>query len=762
MIFSNNSAKLFGMSANNSDHSSAESGEATNLPRAIVVALWVGVGISTSVLILAAFILIFGDEQTFPGRQNLVFLLLVNLALLAGLAGLVGFRVARRFAGRKYGEPAPRLHLRFIAMFSLAAAAPAILMALFLGGVLTRGVEYWFGERVNTVVESAAETAAVIVEQQSRQALNEIQLMAFDLSGAEPVAAFSEDPETYTAYFRRQAIVRGFQAVYLVDSEGNILVRAEEGGSQEYIRPSARLYQLALGGDLGVSDPQNATGNDPALRALLLMPAYEDAFLYVTLDVDLSLLLRAQAALDDFRSATESEAETRLVFILVYLETAFLILLGAVWLALSAATRVVRPVASLVQAAEQVRQGNLDTRVEVKRDDDEIATLGRAFNRMTRQLRGQRRELVMAHNQSENRRAFTEAVLSGISAGVIRIDDQDRITLANRPACDLLGRDEDQLVGQELAQVSPELESVAIQARQRPGDIASSQIELSEDEERPISLNVRAGLDPDAGLILTFDDVSRLVAAQRSAAWRDVARRIAHEIKNPLTPIQLSAERLQRCYRKQVNEDDVETFDRCVATIVRQVSDIGRMVDEFSSFARMPQPKIEPVGMTDLIRNVVFAQRVASPAISIEFTHPENDLFADCDERLAAQALANIVKNAAESVTARMETVSGTKRKGRIQLTLSETGGFAEITVRDNGLGWPLANRERLTEPYMTTREKGTGLGLAIVKRVMEDHRGLLELDQPRGGDGAIVKLKFPVSIQNGPDIASATENAQV
>lgn len=750
------------MSVDKSDHSIPDFPEAMHLPRIVVAALWAGVGISTAIIVSAAFVLIFGDDQTFPGRDNLVILLLLNLVLLGGLAGLVGFRVARRFAGRKYGEPAPRLHLRFIAMFSLAAAVPAILMALFLGGVLTRGVEYWFGERVNTVVESAADTAAVIVEQQSQQALNEIQLMAFDISGAEPVAAFSQDPATYTAYFRRQVIVRGFQSAYLVDGVGNILVRAEDAGSPEYVSPSGRLYQLARDGDLGVSDPEQATGIEPALRGLLLLPAYEDVFLYVTLDVDLSLLQRAQAALDDFRSATQSEAETRLVFILVYLETAFLILLGAIWLALSAATRVVRPVASLVRAAEQVRQGNLDTRVEVNREDDEIATLGRAFNRMTRQLRGQRRELVMAHNQSENRRAFTEAVLSGISAGVIRIDDQDRITLANRPACDLLGRDEDQLVGQKLAQVSPELESVAIQARQRPGDIASSQIELSEDEERPISLNVRAGLDPDAGLILTFDDVSRLVAAQRSAAWRDVARRIAHEIKNPLTPIQLSAERLQRRYRKQVDEDDVETFDRCVATIVRQVSDIGRMVDEFSSFARMPQPKIEPVGMSELIRNVVFAQRVASPAVTIEFVQPETDIFAECDERLAAQALTNIIKNAAESVTARVEAIAGTKQTGRIHVTLSESNGYAEITIRDNGLGWPLANRERLTEPYMTTREKGTGLGLAIVKRVMEDHRGQLELDQPDDGQGAIVRMKFPISGRNGPNIASATENAQV
>ena len=750
------------MSADTNDKSPQTPGEPLSLPKGLAVGLWTGVTVSLTLLVYAASILIFGDDQSFPGRRNLIYLLVANLAVLLAVAAMVGYRVARRFAGRKYGEPAPRLHLRFVAMFSLAAAAPAILMALFLGGVLTRGVEYWFGERVNTVVESAATTARAIVEQQAEEALNEIQLMAFDLSQSDPVAAFSEDRDTYNSYFRRQVIVRGFDSAYLVDGEGNIRARAEDAGAPEFVPPSSRLYELARGGDLGLSDPDQLTENDPALRALLLLPAYSDTFLYVTLDIDLTLLQRAQAALDDYRAATQSEAETRLVFVLVYIETAILILLGAIWLALSAATRVVRPVSSLVRAAEQVRQGNLEARVEVKREDDEIATLGRAFNRMTRQLRGQRRELVMAHNQSERRRAFTEAVLSGVSAGVIGLDDQDNITLVNRPACDLLGRTEEELVGKKLAAISPELESVAVQARQRQGEQAEAQIELAEQEDHPISLNVRAGLDQEAGLIITFDDVSRLVAAQRSAAWRDVARRIAHEIKNPLTPIQLSAERLQRRYRKQIDEADGGTFDRCVETIVRQVNDIGRMVDEFSSFARMPQPRIERVGLRELIRNVVFAQRVATPSITVEFDEDTPDIAADCDERLAAQALTNIVKNASESVIARVEGDAQNDAPGRIELILRAVDDFAEITITDNGLGWPIVNRDRLTEPYMTTREKGTGLGLAIVKRVMEDHGGRLELDSPQTGAGAIVRMKFPLSHEVGPDIASEEESAQV
>lgn len=696
----------------------------------------------------SAFAFLEGDQGGSAGNAFVIPVLIANLVLILGLAGIVGFRVARRFMGRRYGEPAPRLHLRFLAMFAAAAVAPTLLVAVFLGGVLTRGVEYWFGERVSTIVENSATVARETIERETAEALEQMPLMAFDLNQEGPVEGFRSSRIQYVQYLRQQAIVRGFRAAYIIDSNGTVLARAETSEGVTFTPPSARLFELAREeeGDVAVTDSDQATTVGESRRALMQLTAYDDAYLYVYLNVDLSLLRRAQDALDDYRETRDGEVRTRGVFILIYTEAALLILLGAIWLALSAATRVVRPVANLVTAAERVRRGDLDSRVEVKREDDEIAALGRAFNRMTRQLRGQRRELIASHAQAEHRRAFTEAVLAGVSAGVLGLDDEGRITLVNRSACLLLDRDEEQLIGAHLGDVAPELEVTAAEARRRAGYVAERQVELQGSDETVLSLNVRAAMNEDAGLVLTFDDVTRLVAAQRNAAWRDVARRIAHEIKNPLTPIQLSAERLRRKFRDRVEGKDQETFDRCTDTIVRQVSDIGRMVDEFSTFARMPTPNVGPVEMGEMVQEAVFAQRVASPAIKFSFNRPPVPVHADCDARLASQALANILKNASESVVARCDQEGSKGDTGRIVVELLSSGGQVTIEVRDNGLGWPTPDRERLTEPYMTTREKGTGLGLAIVKRVMEDHHGALELDTPEAGRGAIVRLVFPES----------------
>lgn len=718
------------------------------LPRIVSGLLGAGFVVAMLAIGWAALAFLGGGQEDTVGADLVLPVLIANLVLILGLAVLVGFRVARRFVGRRYGEPAPRLHLRFLAMFSAAAVAPTLLVAVFLGGVLTRGVEYWFGERVSTIVENSATVARETIDRETAEALEQMPLMAFDLNQDGPVEGFRSSRIQYVQYLRQQAIVRGFRAAYIVDSDGTILARAETSEGVTFTPPSSRLFELAREeeGDVAVTDSDQATAVGDARRALMQLSAYDDAYLYVYLNVDLSLLRRAQDALDDYRETRDSEARTRGIFILIYSEAALLILLGAIWLALSAATRVVRPVANLVTAAERVRRGDLDSRVEVKREDDEIAALGRAFNRMTRQLRGQRRELIASHAQAEHRRAFTEAVLAGVSAGVLGLDDSGRITLVNRSACMLLEKDEDALIGAYLSDIAPELEATAAEARRRAGHVAERQVELHAADEAVLSLNVRAAMNEDAGLVLTFDDVTRLVAAQRNAAWRDVARRIAHEIKNPLTPIQLSAERLRRKFRDRVEGKDQETFDRCTDTIIRQVSDIGRMVDEFSTFARMPTPDVGPVEMGEMVQEAVFAQRVASPAIKFTYNRPPVPVLAECDSRLASQALANILKNASESVTARCDQ-DGTKGDaGRISVELTAASEQVTITVSDNGLGWPTADRERLTEPYMTTREKGTGLGLAIVKRVMEDHQGALELDTPASGQGAIVRLVFPAS----------------
>ncbi|MCC5997333.1 MAG: HAMP domain-containing protein [Oceanicaulis sp.] len=673
-------------------------------------------------------------------------LLAGTVLLVAGLAIAVVLRAARRVRGRKFAEPAPRLQMRFITLFAVAAIAPAILMAGFHALVLNRGIEFWFGERVTTLVEASAEMG----REWPRVALSFVTLqfrsIADNLSDPAAVRALQESRILYRNYLTQQAMVRNFPALYVIDSQATVLARSEEApGTPSFAAPSRFMFEVADDGDIGASDPVMRSDEPDFLRLLIRLPDYDDAYLYAVWFEDFSMLSAPQAAIASFREAVEREQQMRASFFSVYALAAVLILVGAIWLALSASQRVTAPVSRLVSAAERVRRGDLEARVQVGRDHDEIAALGRAFNRMTRQLSSQRKALLETNAENERRRAFIEAVLTGVSAGVIGLDGERRITLVNRSAALMLGFEPSDLVGRPLAEAAPVFLDVVEEVARRPSDIAESQIDLPDADGAVVNLNVRAGHDDQDGVVLTFDDVTRLVSAQRNAAWRDVARRIAHEIKNPLTPIQLSAERLRRKYRKTVIEHDVETFDRCVDTIVRQVSDIGRMVDEFSAFARMPAPKMEAADLSEIARGAVFAQRVASPGVRLSLDGPEPGPLVECDSRLASQALANILKNAAESVTARMERDSA-KNPGLIAVRVYEDDGFGVIEARDDGLGWPVADKARLTEPYMTTREKGTGLGLAIVRRVMEDHGGRLDLDDPAPGEtGAVVRLAFPL-----------------
>jgi two-component system nitrogen regulation sensor histidine kinase NtrY len=492
-----------------------------------------------------------------------------------------------------------------------------------------------------------------------------------------------------------------------------------------------------------------------AMRALYRLRSYPDAYLYVVRPVEkgiVSHLVEADASLVAYRDAAQNRRKIQTIFALSYAETALLVLVGAVWLGLAAATAITGPVARLVQAAGKVAGGDLSARVDADNDPEEIAVLSRAFNSMTHDLQAQQEAIRAAHEDAERRRQFIETVLAEVSAGVIGLDSRGRISAANRQAEVLLGLSGDRTRGQKLAEVAPEIAAVAEQAGR--GAEAEAEVDLARGRETR-RLRVRASRIED-GLVLTFDDITRLVTAQRNAAWRDVARRIAHEIKNPLTPIQLSAERLRKKYRKDIADGELETFDRCTDTIVRQVDAIRQMVDEFSSFARMPAPKFAEQDASELIRAAVFAQRVASPDIDVELVEPVPEIRLVADERMLTQALTNLLKNAAEAVAARRTA----KPKGRIRARLVSDETGVAFEVEDNGVGLPAKDRDRLTEPYVTTREKGTGLGLAIVKRILEDHGGELELTDARKGAGALAILRFPPSARARPAPKSATVTA--
>jgi two-component system nitrogen regulation sensor histidine kinase NtrY len=449
-------------------------------------------------------------------------------------------------------------------------------------------------------------------------------------------------------------------------------------------------------------------------------------------------LIQFDKSVNDYRDTEKRRGTLQTLFALSYLSTAWLVLLAAVWLGLSNATRIAEPIGALADAAARVASGELAVRVKAGSARDEVQALGRAFNRMSEQIEAQRDALVRARSDAEQRSGFTQAVLSGVSAGVVGLDRSGRVTAINRSAETLLNLPLDTAVGRRLADLAPEFGEM-LNLAPANGEEAI-RVDLVRDTDAR-HLSVRASAAPGGeGLVLTFDDMTKLISAQRQEAWKDVARRIAHEIKNPLTPIQLSAERLKKKYSQEIASDR-ETFDRCIDTILRQVADIGRMVDEFSTFARMPVPRMAEEDLAEIVRSAAFGQRLAFADTRFDVETPEGGAPVRCDGRLIAQALTNLLKNAAEAIQTR-RLADGEPKEGRVLVRLSEQGGEVRIDVIDNGAGFPAKERNRLVEPYVTTRAKGTGLGLAIVQRVAEDHGGRLELgDAPGGGPGARVSM---------------------
>ncbi len=713
----------------------------TEAPRGVLASPGLMGGCYAVALALTGVAIFLGTSPTLTGPLGpasplvLALLALGAAVLVPPAAGLVR-RMVRLLRARERDVGA-RLHLRFIFLFALAAVAPAVIVALFFGVLVTRGIDNWFNARVETVVENSATVAQSYVDEQQRYIGQHVGGMAQALEAAAP--AMADSPVVFSRFLRDLTEDNGFAAAYVIDRDGRVLARAEGEGSPSFLDPPVESFHVADSNEVELVPFEQSD----LFRALYRLRGYPDAYLYVARPVDPGIfrhLRLTEASLGAYRQAAVSRSRIRGAFVASYLETVLLVLVGAVWLGMEAAGGIAAPVARLVQAAGRVSAGDLSARVAIGRDPEEIAALSRAFNRMTRDLEQQRGDLRAAHEDAEARRQFTEAVLLGVSAGVIGLDQAGRISAVNRQADELLGLDPEGRDGRLLADVAPELAGVAARALEAENE-AEEDVDVTRhgDTRR---LRVRARRNAQ-GLVLTFDDITRLVAAQRNAAWRDVARRIAHEIKNPLTPIQLSAERLRRKYRSEIT-GDLETFDRCTDTIVRQVGDIGRMVDEFSAFARMPAPTFAANDPAELLREAAFAQRVADPEVTVEIAEPPDDLTLMCDGRIVGQALTNVLKNAAEAIAARR--AGEPALEGRIHASLVASAGSIDFVIEDNGVGLPAKDRDRLIEPYVTTRAKGTGLGLAIVKRILEDHGGDLLLGDAAEGPGARVILAFPIS----------------
>jgi two-component system nitrogen regulation sensor histidine kinase NtrY len=680
-----------------------------------------------------------------PDPNTVVVLLYLDTVLLLLLGAIVVRQLVRVWAERRRGLAGSGLHVRLVILFSLVAVTPAILVAVFSALFLHFGIQAWFSERVRTAVEASSAVAQAYLGEHRQSIRAEAFAMANDLNREAPTLMHS--PELFDELLANQAGLRSLSEAAVVDGNGRVIAQAALSLTltldlvpQEAIEQADRGQVVLL-----------PTERDDRVRAAIKLNRFIDAYLVIGRFIDPQILgeiQRTEMAVAQYRRLEQSREGILITFVMIFVIVALLLLLAAVWMGLTLATHISRPISSLIAAAERVRNGDLTVRLKPTTTMGEFGMLGRAFNRMASQLQSQQEGLLRANRNLDERRRFTEAVLSGVSAGVIGLDARTTINLPNRSASELLGFDLDAARGTPLAEVVPEMASLIKDAVEQPDRSWHSEVRLIR-AARPKTLIVRIAAErlqgEVIGYVVTFDDITALVLAERKAAWADVARRIAHEIKNPLTPIQLASERLKRKYSREIKSDP-ETFVACTETIIRQVEDIGRMVDEFSSFARMPRPELKREDLGELVRQAVFLERNRYPSIHIDLSLPEQPLHLLCDSRQVSQALINILKNAAEAVSGR-DGDPAILPPGRIGVTLrresnAEVQSLIIVDIEDNGRGLPKENRDRLTEPYVTTRAKGTGLGLAIVKKIMEDHNGDLFLEDRESG-GTRVSLIF-------------------
>ncbi|GAA0536216.1 PAS domain-containing sensor histidine kinase [Rhizomicrobium palustre] len=692
-------------------------------------------------------------DGTPPG---LIALGLVNLAMVLALGTLIAWRLVRLWAERRSGHAGSQLHARLVMTFSLIAVVPTILVAVFAAVTLNQGVEAWFSSQVKQVARNGAQVAEAYQLEHERTLTADAREIANALQKDPEIFDWKTDKVQLGILFAKlQDMTRnhGLKASFVIDSSGGVLSRTVPINNRNpnlaaAPQPTAEAWNIARDGTI-VIDGKPDQG---IVYALVRLTALNDAYLVLVRTVDPKVIgyyQRTQEYYDQYKATERNKSSILFTFASLYAAVSMVILLAAIWLGLWAANRIVRPISRLISAAERVSEGDLKAQVLIERGDDEMGALGAAFNRMTHQLDAQRGALIAANQQNEERRRFTETVLAGVSAGVIGLDGDGKITIVNRAAARLLNAAPEELEGQHYAEAVPELAALIRRAIQEPVGRASGEATVKRGSStRQLSVQVTSEQGRQAsGYVATFDDITDLVSAQRTAAWADVARRIAHEIKNPLTPIQLSAERLKRRYLERVGEDS-QVFEQCTNTIIRQVGDIGRMVDEFSSFARMPTPVMRRECAQELVSQPLFLQREAHPEITFDSDLPKEMVYLECDGRLVSQALTNIIKNATEGIASRF--AQGDDLPGKILVAIETSDSLVAFRVTDNGIGLPAEHRHRLTEPYVTTRAKGTGLGLAIVRKVMEDHGGeiLLE-DAAEDGKGARVSLVFPLKQRN-------------
>jgi two-component system, NtrC family, nitrogen regulation sensor histidine kinase NtrY len=709
--------------------------------------------IAASLSSLTTFLLLNGLTPVVPSHYVVLGSLGLTAVLVTVLIGIVVFQIVKLLKARKRQAAGAGLHFQIAGVFSLVALIPAVLMAIFATVSLEHAFDTLFSTRVKTIVSNSVDVAQSYLAESAAVIRSDMLGIARELEGN--ITSFRDDRANFDRLFTAVVSMRNLPSAYLIDSSGKLLASASGDGSDYRAPPPPDIARAADGRIVFLSwDLSNG------MAALKKLPAFGDVYLNVIRPVNQNvyrLVLRTQVNMLDFNALEHARGQYETIFAIMYVLLALTLLTTAIWTGLAFANRLVMPIRKLIAAAQEVSQGNLNIQLDEGFARDDIGRLGTTFKKMTVDLQTQRAGIMDANAQLDERRRFIEAVLSGVTAGVIGLDPEGNVTLINRSARDLLRLKGEKLMGKPLIAAVPEFAEIIDKSRKsgRAKPVHAQVTIVRESGEHNFAVQVTREEEGQSsyGVVVTFDDITELTVAQRTSAWADVARRIAHEIKNPLTPIQLSAERIRRKYGDSITTDK-EIFDKCIATIVRHVGDIGRMVDEFSSFARMPNAVFADEDIAETVKEAVILFQMSQHDIEYKLELPAGRFHALCDRRLLTQAVTNLVKNASEAVEAYQSGNGKEPEKGRVVIRVQTADHRFVIGVIDNGCGLPKENRHRLVEPYVTTRQKGTGLGLAIVQRITEQHGGVLELEDAPADEGyahgAWMRMSIPLTLAAG------------
>jgi len=706
------------------------------------------------VLAIATFVIL-GPLDKGANAPSLRLMLLTDMIYILVVAALVLQRVAKMIAARRAHSAGSRLHLRLTGVFAVVALIPTILVAVFAVLTVNVGLEGWFSDRVRQVVGTSLEAAQAYQEEHRVALTKDTEALANYLNRARDTRFFLNDGDLREFLTQGQGqIQRGLREAYVIDGGARLRARGARSYLFDFESPSPEDIARADLGELVII--QDWDNNE--FRAMKKLNAYVDRYLYVSRVVDgdiLNLLDDTQETAMLYQQLEKDRGKMLFEFGLLYIGFAVILILAAIWLGLWFAERLSRPVGRLAGAAQQVGTGDLDVQVIEEDGDDEIAMLGRYFNQMTRQLKGQRETLLENTRQIERRRRLFDSVLSSVASGVVGVDAKGKVTFVNRSAERLLALPEEQ--SGDISVAVPEFGPLLQRLRERNIEVVQEEVKLTREgklENLLVRISTRRNDDGRLeGYVIAFDDVTDLVSAQRMAAWGDVARRIAHEIKNPLTPIQLSAERLKRKFAPVVG-DQAETLEQYTDVIIRQTGDLRRIVDEFSKFARMPEPELRSHDLTKILQDAVTLQGAALEDVTIKTDLPDGAVMADLDATMISQALVNLIKNAGEAIESLNKKGAPAGYMPEIHVAMRTEDTMVKIDISDNGIGLP-EDRAALFEPYVTTREEGTGLGLPIVKKIIEEHGGTLilrdaETFEGNAHAGARAEIRLPIKIMAG------------